>query len=150
MGGCNLIVIEHGRHDIWVFLFPKTAHVGRWNPQKPAKLDGNDTTTHLHHPFILCDFANCALCLLVVCIGACRPRHTRALHGLFGIMGAHITMTGCEDTRSPAYSMRVHRRTYSVQCFDKIRFPQLCIKCGVAKSCPSIPTKLCRCPWLCA
>ena len=27
--------------------------------------DGNDTTTHLHHPYIFCHFANYALCLLV-------------------------------------------------------------------------------------
>ena len=27
------------------------------------------TTTHFHHPYILCHFANDALCLLVVCIG---------------------------------------------------------------------------------
>ena len=39
-----------------------------------------------------------------------------------------------DQTRRHAV-MRVHRRTYSVQCFDKIRFPQLRIKCGVAKSC---------------
>ena len=40
-----------------------------WNPQKPTKLDRNDTTTISHHPYILCHFANYALCLLVVCIG---------------------------------------------------------------------------------
>ena len=28
-------------------------------PQKPTKLDGNDTTLS-HHPYILCHFANCA------------------------------------------------------------------------------------------
>ena len=26
--------------------------------EKPAKQDGNDTTTHSHHPYILCHFAN--------------------------------------------------------------------------------------------
>ena len=40
-----------------------------WNPQKPAKQDGNDTTTHSHHPYILYHFANYGLCLLVMCIG---------------------------------------------------------------------------------
>ena len=35
-----------------------------WNPQKPAQQDGNDTTTHSHHPCILCHFADYALCLL--------------------------------------------------------------------------------------
>ena len=25
-----------------------------WNPKKPTKLDGNDTTTLSHHPYILC------------------------------------------------------------------------------------------------
>ena len=39
------------------------------NPQKPAKQDENDTTTHSHHPYILCHFDNCVLCLLVGCIG---------------------------------------------------------------------------------
>ena len=29
-----------------------------WNPQKPTKLDGNDTTTLSRHPYILCHFAN--------------------------------------------------------------------------------------------
>ena len=29
-----------------------------------------------------------------------------------------------------------HMQTYSVQCSDKIHFPQLCVECGVAKSCP--------------
>ena len=32
----------------------------RWNPQKPTKLDGNDTTTISHHPYIVCHFANYA------------------------------------------------------------------------------------------
>ena len=31
---------------------------------------------------------------------------------------------------------------YSVQCSDKICFPQLGIKCGVAKSCPGTHTAL--------
>ena len=57
-------------------------------------------------------------------------------------MHTHITRTGREDMWSPAYSICVHRRTYSVQCSDKICFPQLCIKCGLAKSCPGIHTAL--------
>ena len=40
-------------------------------------------------------------------------------------MHTHIMRTGREDVWSPAYSTCVHRRMYSVQCFDKIRFPQL-------------------------
>ena len=31
-----------------------------WNPKKPTKLDGNDTTTLSHHSYILCHFANYA------------------------------------------------------------------------------------------
>ena len=31
-----------------------------WNPQKPTKLYGNDTTIISHHPYILCHFANYA------------------------------------------------------------------------------------------
>ena len=46
----------------------------------------------------------------------------------------------------PLYSICVlihtHRCTYSIQCSDKIRFLQLCIKCGVAKSCPGTYTAL--------
>ena len=38
-------------------------------PSNPTKLDGNDTTTISHHPYILWCFANYVLCLLVVCIG---------------------------------------------------------------------------------
>ena len=30
--------------------------------------------------------------------------------------------------------MNMYRRMYSIQCSDKIRFPLLCIKCGVVKS----------------
>ena len=64
-------------------------------------------------------------------IGACMPGHTRALPGLFQIMHTHITRT------SP-YLVYV---CYA-QCRDKIRFPQLCIKCGVAQSCPGTHTGL--------
>ena len=69
-------------------------------------------------------------------IGACMPGHIWALSGLFRIMRTHNTRTRREETWSPAYSICVHRRTYSVQCSDKIRFPQLHMKCGIAKSCP--------------
>ena len=37
----------------------KQAHVGM-EPSKPAKQDGNNTTTLSHHPYILCHFANYA------------------------------------------------------------------------------------------
>ena len=30
-----------------------------WNSQKPTKQYGNDTTILSHHPYILCNFANC-------------------------------------------------------------------------------------------
>ena len=49
------------------------------------------------------------------------------------------------DAKTPyiAYArLRLNRRTYSVQCSDKIHFPQLRIKCGVAKSCPGTHTAL--------
>ena len=75
-------------------------------------------------------------------IGACRPRHTWALPGLFRIMGTHITRTGRKDMWSPAYSLCMHRCTHSLQCSDKMRFPQLRIKCGIAKSCPGTHTAL--------
>ena len=75
-------------------------------------------------------------------IDVCRPGHTWALPGLFWIMRTHIMRTGRKDTWSPAYSIWVHRRTYSIQCSDKIHFPQLRIKCSVAKSCPGTHTAL--------
>ena len=77
-----------------------------------------------------------------VIISTCRPWHTRALPGLFRIMHTHIMRTGRKDMWSPAYSICVNRRTYSVQCSDKISFPQLHIKCDVAKSCLCTHTTL--------
>ena len=81
-------------------------------------------------------------------IGACRPRHTRAMPVLYEIKHTHITRTGRKVPFSPPpslYSIRVlthHRHIYSLQCSDKIRFPQFRIKCGIAKSCPGIHTAL--------
>ena len=37
-----------------------------WKPQKPTKLDGNDTTTLSHHPYI-CHFAATYTNMLCVC-----------------------------------------------------------------------------------
>ena len=39
-------------------------------------------------------------------------------------------------------SICMQKRTYSVQCSDKIHFPQLCIKCSLGKSCPGTHTAL--------
>ena len=36
----------------------KNKHMQGWNPQKPTKLDGNETITSTHHPYILCHFAS--------------------------------------------------------------------------------------------
>ena len=48
-----------------------------------------------------------------------------------------------QDTKIPYIAcLHMHTRTYSVQCSDKIRFSQLRIKCGVAKSCPGTHTAL--------
>ena len=52
------------------------------------------------------------------------------------------TWNSVKVMRPLAYSICVQRHTYSVQCSDKIWFPQLCIKCGVAKSCPDTHTGL--------
>ena len=43
-----------------VFRMKTSACRDAWNPQKPAEQDGNDTTTHSHHPYIMCPF--CQLC----------------------------------------------------------------------------------------
>ena len=39
-----------------------------WNPQKPTELDGNDTTTLSHHPYILCHFAATYTNIFVSCV----------------------------------------------------------------------------------
>ena len=44
----------------------KTSTCRDGNPQKPIKLDGNDTTTISHHPYILYHFAN-NLPILMTC-----------------------------------------------------------------------------------
>ena len=67
-------------------------------------------------------------------IGTCRPRHTQALPGLFQTMRTHVTRTGHEDIYIACACLCLHRHTYSVQCSDRKRFPQLHIKCSVAKS----------------
>ena len=36
----------------------KQVHVG----MEPSRIDGNDTTTLLHHPYIMCHFANYLVC----------------------------------------------------------------------------------------
>ena len=81
--------------------------------------------------------------------GACRPRHTRAMPGLFRIMlySYHEDQTrrhvACPQTPCIAYAcLHMHRRTYSVQCSDEICFPQLRIKCGIARSCLGTHTAL--------
>ena len=38
-----------------------------WNPQKPAKQYGNDTTTLLHHPYILCHVPTTQTMKLSIC-----------------------------------------------------------------------------------
>ena len=99
--------------------------------------------------FYLCIYSSCRNCTAgderprawgSQCIGACRP-------GLFQIMRTHIMRTGCEDTWSPAYSICVHRRTYGVQCSDKIHFLQLCIKCKRSQVLPGYPHRICRRLW---
>ena len=63
----------------------------------------------------------------------------RALHPNSNTVNGRISW-------SPAYSICVHRRTYGVQCSDKVRFLQLHIKCGIANSCPGT-VQLCRRLW---
>ena len=67
------------------------------------------------------------------------PVHRRLQAGLFQIMHTHITRIEHEDTWPPAYSICMHRRMYSVQCSDKIHFPQLCIKCKRGQVLPGYP-----------
>ena len=82
-----------------------------------------------------CIFAQFMIKIQNYTIGACRPRHTRALPGLFYDWAQRHMVT--------SNSICVHRHTYSVQCSDKICFPQLLrIKFGVAKSCPGTYTAL--------
>ena len=49
----------------------KQVHVGM-EASKPTKLDGNDTTTLSHHPYILCHFATACtnmICVFFVVVG---------------------------------------------------------------------------------
>ena len=55
-------ILAHHPHKIFVRL-------ETLNPQNQTKLDANDTTILSHHPYILCHFANYALCLLALRIG---------------------------------------------------------------------------------
>ena len=52
-------------HFSWLKLSHKNSVLNEgMEPSKPAKLDGNDTTTFSHHPDILFHFVNYAFCLL--------------------------------------------------------------------------------------
>ena len=58
-------------------------------------------------------------------------------------MRTHITRTGPEDhLYSIIMRAYAHTDVCTVYSDDTIRFPQLCIKCGVAKSCPGTHTAL--------
>ena len=65
-----------------------------------------------------------------------------AFPGLFQIMRTYIMRTRREN---PLYSICMLTQAqmyYSVQCSDKIHFPQLRIKCRASKSCPGTHTAL--------
>ena len=100
----------------------------KWNPQKPTKVDGNDTTILSHHPYILCHFANYAF-VFVICvhrraaegswtanadIGTCRavcvPGQDLATPHLMRNCGKHILSLHCtlyvhQCVRKPAYNI---------------------------------------------
>ena len=62
-------------------------------PSKTSQTRWNDTTTHLHHPYILCHFANYALHVFVSCV------HSRVVGGSWeGIAGCvvHVAVHGYE------------------------------------------------------
>ena len=62
--------------------------------------------------------------------------------GTYGGCVVHVVVGGERIVLWVAATLYMHRHTYSVQCSDKICFPQLRIKCGVAKSCPGTHTAL--------
>ena len=62
--------------------------------------------------------------------------------GTYGGCVVHVVVGGEWVVLWVAATLYMHRHTYSVQCSDKIRFLQLCIKCGIAKSCPGTHTAL--------
>ena len=73
------------------------------------------------------------------CIGACSPRHCP------GYFESCILKLRELNAKTPyiAYAcLHTHRHMYSILCSDKIRFLQLRIKWGVAKSCPGTHTGL--------
>ena len=61
-----------------------------WKPQKPTKLDGNDTTTLSHHPYILCRFATA--CTNMIC-GAWRVSYVVGSCNVVAI----LSMADCLD-----------------------------------------------------
>ena len=71
-------------------------------------------------------------------------RHLQARH-CSGYFKSCILISRAPDMNTSYIAcacLCTHRRTYSVQCSDKICFPQLRIKCGIAKSCPGTHTAL--------
>ena len=76
-----------------------------WDPHKPAKQDANDTTIHSHHPYILCHFANYALCLLIVCIGELWKAVGREV---VGALANYTYSVVHEPTFSFAAGMEIH------------------------------------------
>lgn len=89
---CNVALAVHGRCQ-WAcscinksqksFLNENRRMQG-WNPQKPAKLDGNDTTILSYHPFILCT----TICHdMLFCISALKLLYLNSY--------SHTQMEGC-------------------------------------------------------
>ena len=76
----------------------------------------------------------------VMHIGACRPEQCPGIPGhCLGYFESCILISQGPDAKTHGHqhiaSICVHRCMYSTQCSDKIRFLQLRIKCGAAKSC---------------
>ena len=103
---------------------------------------------------------NCNICYMLVTTCLCvqsswyeyawfeiiNPGNARVCLGLhvgtYGGCVVHVVVGGEWVVLWVAATLYMHRHTYSVQCSDKIRFPQLHIKCGIAKSCPGTHTAL--------
>ena len=65
------MIIQGESGGVLTFLLYHTTNIKVFNPKKPTELDGNDTTTLSHHPYILCLFAAAytnMLCVFVSCV----------------------------------------------------------------------------------
>ena len=89
---CDMLLSKLHKKVFWMKTIKR---MWGWNPKKPTKLyiyfvDGNDTTTLSHHPYILCRFPRCLhKYVLYVLLVVCREGLWKAVWWL------HVMSMGC-------------------------------------------------------